>query len=162
MSDKSLSPAYVAKIASLGGFLEGISFLNQDCCSNFAEAFSVEASDESEVLADIQSRFTHLPELALKSDEGFQGGFRQLEQDISSLLLVKPHVSHEQLAQDMRSYLSFKIMDRLDDIANFGEFMKPRRFVGIHGEIDGSMIFYLLRSPEIWLVLYFSSSVSNS
>jgi hypothetical protein len=162
MKDKSLTPTDVTNVAALGGFLEGISFLSKDCRSNFAEAFIVDASDDGEFLTDIRSRFTHLSGFALELDNNFRGGFRQLEQDITSLLLTKPHVGNEQLAKDMRSYLSFKIMDRLGEIRDRIEFDEPKRFVGTHDETDGTMIFYLLRSPEMSFVLYFFSTMSNS
>ena len=161
MDDKSLTSTDVASVAALGGFLEGISYLNQNCRSEFAEAFLVDASTDRDFLTEIQSRFTHLSGLTLELDNSFQGGFRQLEQDITSLLLVNPHVGDEQLAKNMRSYLSFKIMDRLGEIRDRSEFIEPARFVGTHDETDGSMIFYLLRSPEICFVLYFFSTMSN-
>ena len=161
MNDEALVPSLASSVAALGGFLEGLSFLNRDRRSNFAEAFTVIASDDAAVLAEIQSIFSHLPELTLNFDEHFHGGFRQLEQDIKSLLLVEPHVTDEQRAQDMRSYLSFKIMDRLDDIAELKEFAEPKRIVGAAGEAEGAMIFYLFQTSQISFVLYFFSTVRS-
>ena len=160
IDDRSPTTNAAAKVAALGGFLEGISFLNQDRRSDFAEAFIVDEADDRGFLTDIQSHFNHLSGLTLMSDDDFQGS--QLEQDIASLVLVKPHIDNEQLAKDMRAYLSFKIMDRLGEIGDQSEFKEPKRFVGTCDEADGSMIFYLFRSPKICFVLYFFSTTTNS
>ncbi|MEO1406385.1 MAG: hypothetical protein AAFV54_07820, partial [Pseudomonadota bacterium] len=118
MDNGSLVPSNAARVASLGGFLNGISYLNQDRHSDFAEAFVVEASDDRQFPEYIQTSFSHLTGLTVRLDGSFQETMGQLEQDLKSLLLVNPFVGDEHVAQNMRSYLSFKIMDRLDDIIN--------------------------------------------
>lgn len=171
MDKRIPEPAYVARVAALGGFLEGISYLNRDRRSDFAEAFVVDAPDDRQFPEYIQNRFSQLPGLTVRPDESFQGSTGQLEQDIKSLLLVNPFVGDEQLAQNMRSYLSFKIMDRLDDIindwdrlddvSNILRYDAPKRFIGTHDDSRGQMIFYLLRSGEVSFVLYFCSSTER-
>ncbi|SLN22003.1 hypothetical protein ROA7450_00802 [Roseovarius albus] len=71
----------------------------------------------------------------------------------------------------MRSYLSLKIMDRLDDIINDWEqkdddsnllrYASPKRLIGTHDDILGQMIFYLLRAGEVSFALYFCSSTER-
>ena len=169
LMDKNFSePAYVARVTALCGFLEGISYLNQDSRSDFAAAFVVDAPEDGQFPEYIQSCFPELPGLTVRPDQSFQGGTRQLEQDLKSLLLVNPFVGDERLARDMRSYLSFKIMDRLDDIINdwerpddaskFLRYEPIQRFIGTHDDSHGQMIFYLLRSGVVSFVLYFYSS----
>jgi len=171
MNNESSVPSYAARVASLGGFLNGISYLNQDRRSDFAEAFVVETSDDRQIPEYIQTSFSHLTGMTVILDGSFQETMGQLEQDIKSLLLVNPFVGDEQVAQDMRSYLSFKIMDRLDDIINDWErldddsvllrYASPKRFIGKHDDIRGQMIFYLLRSGEVTFALYFCSSTER-
>lgn len=168
MNNRSLVSSYAAKVASLGGFLDGISYLNQNRRSDFAEAFVVEAPDKCLFPEYIQTRFSHLTGMNVRSDTRFQGTMGQLEQDLKSLLLVNPIVDDEQSAEDMRSYLSFQIMDRLDEIINAWQrvddysspprYLPPKRFLATYDDMRGQMIFYLLRSGEVTFVLYFCSS----
>lgn len=172
MDQQSFVPAHVARIAALDGFLQGISYLNQDPRSDFAEAFVVDAPDDRQVPEFIQSQFSHRPGVTIRPDDRFHGGMGQLERDIGSLLLVNPFVDDEALAGDLRSYLSFKIMDRLDDIINdwgrmddasdFVNYTEPKRFIGTYDGIRGEMIFYLLRSADVCFALYFFSSAESS
>lgn len=172
MEKTLLVPTHETRIAALGGFLEGISYLNQDSRSDFASAYVLHASDDEQVQTAIQSIFSHIPGLTVRLDASFQGGMGQLEHDIGSHLLVNPHVGDKLLAQDMRRYLSFKVMDRLDDIINDWKHMdvnqsllrfdEPKRFVGKYDDIRGQMIFYLLRSGDVSFVLYFCSSTEYS
>ena len=145
-------------IAALGGFLNGLSLLNKNSRSNFAEAFVIDAENDADALAVLRSKFSHLPNLVLSFDEQFQGGFRQLERDIELFLLVDPHVADEPLAKVLRANLSFKIMDRLDDVTELKEFEEPKRIVGTHGDGEGPMTFYLLRTSKICFVVYFYGS----
>jgi len=84
---------------------------------------------------------------------------------------VEPHVGDEQLAQNMRGYLAFKIMDRLDDIINDWEHKKYdshlrrydeiKGFIGTFDDHPGQMIFYLFRYEDVTFVLYFDSSTKR-
>lgn len=171
MDENNLVPAYAARVAALSGLLEGISYLNQDHRSYFAEAFVVDAADDSQFPEYIETHFPQLSGLTVRRDEKFQASTGQLEKDIVSLLLVDPHVGDERLAQDMRSYFSFKIMDRLDDIINDWERMNddsvqlrydaPKRFIGTHDNTRGQMIFYLLSRGPISFVMYFHSATER-
>lgn len=151
-----------SRVTALGGYLEGISFLNKDRRSNFSEAFAVKAAGDAEVLAELKLIFSQLPDLVLDFDEQFKGSFRQLEHDIRSLLLVDPHVVDEKTAQDMRSYLSFKIMDRLGDIAELKDYEEPKRIVGSNGNVGGVMNFYLLRTSQLSFIIYFFNRLHGS
>lgn len=171
MNNESSRSSYEARVAFLGGFLEGISYLNHDRRSDFAEAFVVNALHDRQVPEAIQTSFSHLAGVTVRPDGSFRETIGQLEQDIKSLLLVNPLVDDEQAAQDMRSYLSFKIMDRIDDIINDWErldddsilqkYAPPKRLIGTHDDIRGQMIFYLLRSEQVTFVLYFCSSTER-
>lgn len=171
MDNETSVSSYFARVESLGGFLAGISYLNQDRRSDFAEAFVVDALHDDHVPEIIQNNFSHLAGMTVRPDRNFRETMRQLEQDIKSLLLVNPFVDDEQTAEDMRSYLAFKIMDRLDDIINdwarldddsvLLSYTPPKRFIGTHVDIPGQMIFYLLRSEQVTFVLYFCSSTER-
>jgi hypothetical protein len=171
MDEINLVPTYAAKVAALGGFLEGISYLNQDHRSYFAEAFVVDAVDDSQFPKYIETHFPQLSGLTVRRDENFQASTGQLEKDIVSLLLIDPHAGDERLAQEMRSYLSFKVMDRLDDIINDWERMNddsvqlrydaPKRFIGTHDNTRGQMVFYLLSRDPISFVLYFHIAIER-
>ena len=171
MNNESSISSYVARVASLGGLLEGISYLNLDRRSNFAEAFVVDAPYDVDVPAAILTIFSHLEGMAVRPDGNFRETMRQLEQDVESLLLVNPFIGDEQITKNMRSYLAFKIMDRLDDIINDWEqldedsillnYAPPKRFIGRHDDILGQMIFYFLRSEQVTFVLYFHSSTER-
>ncbi|SLN22013.1 hypothetical protein ROA7450_00803 [Roseovarius albus] len=95
MNSESSVPSYAARVASLGGFLDGISYLNQDRRSDFAEAFVVESSDDREFSEYIHTSFSHLAGMTVRSDGNFLETMGQLELDIRSLLLVNPFVGDE-------------------------------------------------------------------
>ena len=171
MNNEASISSYVARVASLGGFLDGISYLNQDRRSDFAEAFVLNVPYDHDVPDAIQTSFSHLAGMTVRPDSNFRETIGQLEQDLKSLLLVNPFVGDEQIAENMRSYLAFKIMDRLDDIINdwaqldedsiLLNYAPPKRFIGRHDDIIGQMIFYLLRSEQVTFVLYFCSSTER-
>jgi hypothetical protein len=162
MNDEAILPSPTSRIAALGGYLEGISFLNADPRSNFAEAFVVKALDDADVLAELRTAFSQLPELILSFDESFQGTIYKIEQIVRSSILIEPHVTDDQVAQDMRSYLAFNIMDRLEDIAELKDYAEPKRIVGLNGMVGEVMNFYLLRTPQLNFVIYFCSNVCSS
>ena len=144
-------------VAALGGFLEGLSFLSTDSRANYATAYEVEASNATDLFSEVASRFDHLPDLKFDIDENDQGGINQLEQAITSHLLIDPHIKDGKTAEDMRKYLSFNILDRIDlEIADLGSFEPPQRIVGRSSTLSGLVVFYLLTSPKINFVLQFS------
>ncbi|UWQ30017.1 hypothetical protein [Leisingera sp. M523] len=158
MSSEMIVSTAVSRVAALGGFLDGLSFLNKDQRANFAAAFVVNAAEDKEVLSEICSAFSQLPPLRLSLDQSFDGGFAQLEKDIGSFLLIDPHVSDEQKAKEMRSYLAFKVMGRLDEIAELKDFAEPKRIISA---TDAAMIFYLLRTRDVSFVMYFCCSAGT-
>ena len=150
-------------VAGLGGYLEGLSFLSKDSRSNFASAFEVKASNVSDFLLEVASIFEHLPDMELDIDERFQDGVYQLEQVVASYLLVDPHIEDKMAAEDMRKYLSFQVMDRIDlFIGHLKEFDPPKRVIGRSSMVTDLMIFYLLTSPKINFVLQFSEKHRTS
>lgn len=155
MECNSLYQTQVEKIAELDGFLRGISFLNKDHRSNFAEAMIVDTKDSTDILKHIRSQFSQISDLEIKFDETFDGSLSQLEQETNSLLLVDSHVANEHSARDLRSYLTFKILDRIYDPTEEKVFEKPVKIVGAAKERQGSMTFYFFRSPVICFLIYF-------
>jgi len=71
MENSPLVSAHDKRIAALGGFLEGISYLNRDSRADFASAFVVDAGDDERVQIQIQSIFSHLPGLIVKLGRSF-------------------------------------------------------------------------------------------
>jgi hypothetical protein len=150
-------------VAALGGYLEGLSFLSKDSNANFASAYEVDATNVTDFLPEIISIFEHLPDMELDIDERFRGGIYQLEQVITSYLLVDPHIEDEKAAENMRKYLSFKVMDRIDIfIGGLNKFEPPKRIIGRSGMVPNLMVFYLLTSPKMNFVLQFSENHRTS
>lgn len=138
--------------------MEGLSFLNKDQRSNLASAFSIDAQTEDELLAELKSSFEQLPNLDLNIDATFPGTFGQLGKDIKTHLLIAPHIENPSQASDLRSHLSFKIMDRLDDIAGEENFLSPKRITGTSPVTQSAMTFYWLQTRQLSLVIYFCSA----
>lgn len=146
-------------VTYLGGYLEGLSFLSKDRRANFATAYDVDSSNVTDFLSEIASRFEHLPDMELDIDQHFQKDIYQLEQVVASYLLVDPHIEDEKTAEDMRKYLSFKVMDRIDlFIDGLKEFDRPKRIMGRSSMVPNLIVFYLLTSPKINFVLQFSEN----
>ncbi len=156
MIDNNLETTAEAKVAALGGFLEGISYLNRDRRNHFGEAFSVSATNVADLIAELKALFAHIPDLELSFDSAFVGGFRQLEQDIKSQILTDPYVVDESRTGELNSYLSFKVMDRLDEIADLKDCVSPQKLVGGYGGNELSMTFYWIATPSLSYVIYFS------
>lgn len=156
INDKTQASTHVAY---LGGYLEGLSFLCKDSRANFATAYEVDATNVADFLSEVASNFEHLPDLELDIDEDFPKDIYKLEKVISSYLLVDTHIEDEKSAENMRKYLSFKVMDSIDlFIDDFKEFDPPKRVVGRSSMVPNLIVFYLLTSPKISFVLQFSEN----
>lgn len=150
-------------VAAVGGFIEGLSYLNKDRRLNFGTAFEISATSDAEICMQLRSIFSQLPDLTLSIDESFQGGFRQLEVDIGSHLLVEPHIDDANHALKLRKYLSWKILDKIFcNVAEMKDFGEPRRILGSTGDRNSQLAFYFLSTGQLSFVIYFHRGCAQS
>lgn len=155
MTDAYPLPTAELGVAALGGFLEGISYLNHDRRADFAASFVLNGVEAVSVTTAIRAVFAQLPDLDLRVDVTFDGSLRQLEQELPGFLLIAPNMEDEDNARDLRPILAFKIMDRLDDIFGMGNIPNPTKLIGTSSKTAGSMVFYVFQSPKLCCALYF-------
>lgn len=135
-------------VARLDGFLRGLSFLNPDFRHNFAEAFFVandkDASTPNEALMD---HFSKQMIIEFIKEKRIKNWVPEVESDLPALL-------HDQNT-DLRSYVSYKVMELLLDAVNSSEEIDVVR---LNAEVDKSSVklsFFCFRLKQRYLVLYF-------
>lgn len=140
--------------AELAGFLNGISYLNQDRRSNFAESFLLNCVVEDAIVPEINARFQENPIPALVVNEECEINTGDLEQELRSSILCSSYLADSGHEADLGAYISFKIMDRIDDIFEPESVRRVKKLIGSFGSYDATVTFYCLTSSSHTLVIY--------
>jgi len=147
--------------AALGGFLKGISYLNQDRRSNFAEAFLLKEVDEDAILRGINAVFHENPIPPFVVRDECEITIGKLEQDLSSSILFNSHITDSGQEKDLGAYISFKVMDRIDDILELQSLERVKKLTGSFGNYEGIATFYCLTNLSHTLVIYLFTRTQN-
>jgi hypothetical protein len=140
--------------AELAGFLNGISYLNQDRRSNFAASFLLNCIVDDEIIPEINAIFQENPIPPFVVREEREINFGDLEQELSSSILCSSYIVDSGHEGDLGAYISFKIMDRIDDIFEPENVRRVKKLTGSFGSTDGTVTFYCLTSSSHTLVIY--------
>lgn len=148
--------------AELSGFLKGISYLNQDRRFNFAESFLLNSISEETLLQEISAIFEENPIPPFVVSEELEITRDKLEQELNSSILCSSYIADREHEADLAAYISFKIMDRIDDIFEPKIVKRVKKLIGSFGSEEGTVTFYCLVSSSHTLVIYLHAGAEKA
>jgi hypothetical protein len=148
--------------AELSGYLDGISYLNRDRRSFFAESFLLHSVNEDALIQEISARFQENPIPPFAVCEEREITTSELEQDLSSSILRNSYIEDSEQESDLRGYISYKIMDRIDDFLELRSITRVKKLRGSFGSEDGRVTFYCLTTSSHTLVIYLYATAGNA
>jgi hypothetical protein len=140
--------------AELSGYLDGISYLNRERRSFFAGSFLLSSVSEDAIIQDISARFQEnpLPPLVVYEEREITTG--EMEHDLGSSVLCNSYMADSGQERDLRAYISFKIMDRIDEFLDLDRVKMVKKLTGSFGSEDGTVTFFCLTTSSHTLVIY--------
>lgn len=140
--------------AELSGYLDGVSYLNRDRKSFFAESFLLSSVNEESLIQEIKERFQENPVPTMLVLEDRRITFGELEKDLRSAILCNSYIEDSSKESDLGAYISFKIMDRIDDFLELRNVKYVIKIMGVFGSEDSRVTFYCLTTSSHTLVIY--------
>jgi hypothetical protein len=157
-----MSNTLAAGAAHLDGYLSGLAAGDGDIREYTAGAFVVPTNDDADSPESLVRKFySHQADLQFSSSQSLES--RDLENQLRSYVIRRPwqlagQVTAQQLVDDRRRFLAFRIMDMIEDIAP-----KARRKGSVYkleSSGDGStseVTFFCIRIDAGLLVLQFNN-----
>lgn len=147
-------------VATLDGYLRGVAEFSGSIRDYIACAFVLDSEKYVDsVEMSLEEYFRPRVEIQLVCVSRLERGYRDIEQEIKPYLVRDGTRFSASEIDNLRSYLSFRVMDLIDLSLDRHEVVDVLKLVEGTAPLDTSSVFYCIRSKKGVLVLQFLDNI---
>lgn len=150
-----MSDDFCAKVSQLDGFLSGIAALQGYIRQYGFNSFVIERKPGESIDSALRGYFYWNSDLEFEKIETLPHGLRDLEKLIGYYLII---FAHGFKADDLRRYLSFRVMEIISDIVPYGEALEVIFLKKTSTFSSSDVVFFVIKSKDFWLVMQFNNN----
>ena len=147
------------EVARLDGFLFGTTLFSGRVRDYSANSYLIKLGEFSSVESSLINFFSDQAKLVISNVKYLKNGVGELEREIENYIIRDTYNVNRDNLTSLRKYLSFRIMDLIDDILDRNWNVDVLKMDGIFDSSESISIFFCIQMKDAIFVLQFNDDI---